>query len=222
MFTCLNRTSMLCTFILCAACDNELEPANILAIGDSVIWWNIDDAQSVADVVADELAVTVTNAAIPGAVFLDAGDGIPSQYQPGPWEWVIMDGGANDLGVVCGSAAASGITERLVSSDARGGAIPAFVSDVRADGPSVVIMGYYFAPAAGGEFADCEADFEILNARLEAYADMTNGVFFAAAADVIDPGNLQHYDPDLIHPSAEGGRLIGAKIADVIRSATSP
>jgi len=222
MFKSLSRKSILCTFILCAACDDALEPANILAIGDSVIWWNIDDGQLVADVVADELGVSATNAAIPGAVFLDAENVIPTQYQPGPWEWVIMDGGANDLGAVCGSAAASGVTERLVSSDARGGAIPAFVSDVRADGPSVVIMGYYFAPVAGGEFADCEADFEVLNARLEAYADITSGVFFAAAADVIDPNNLRHYDRDLIHPSPEGSRLIGAEIAAVIRSATNP
>ncbi|MEJ8560807.1 SGNH/GDSL hydrolase family protein [Yoonia sp. GPGPB17] len=203
------------------ACNDENSPeADILAIGDSIIWWNIDAEQSVADVIAGERDLDVINAAIPGAEFLADQDSIPQQYQPGRWEWVVMDGGANDLGDVCGTPRAQPVLDQLIDADLQGGAMPRFFDSVRSDGPQIIVMGYYMAPIVGGEFAGCEADFTTLNDRLAAYAARTTGVYYAPADAVIDPTNNGHYDPDLIHPSPLGSRLIGLQMADIIRSAT--
>jgi phospholipase/lecithinase/hemolysin len=43
-------------------------------------------------------------------------------------------------------------------------------------------------------------------------------VYFASAADVIDPTNRGHYFEDLVHPSVEGSRLIGEQLATVINA----
>ncbi len=203
------------------ACNDETLPeADVLAIGDSVIWWNIEAEQSVADVIAGAIARDVINAAIPGAEFLATTESIPQQYQAGPWEWVVMDGGANDLGAFCGTSGALPVLDRLIGADLQRGAMPAFFEQVREDGPQIVLMGYYLAPVAGGDFAGCAADFATLNDRLEAYAGQTAGVYYAPAAAVIDPTNSGHYDADLVHPSPLGSRLIGLQIADIIRSET--
>jgi lysophospholipase L1-like esterase len=213
-------TSVVCAACILAACiEEDLPQADVLAIGDSVIWWNSDTEQSVADVISDDLQRQVTNAAIPGAAFLGGLDSIPGQYQRGTWDWVVLDGGANDLGDFCGTDAAGSVLDRMIASDLASGAVPGFLARVREDGPQVVIMGYYLSPQEGGDFAGCTDDFAVLNMRLMQYAEQSEGVYFISAQTVIDPANPAHYDPDLVHPSPLGSRLIGRQIAEVIRSA---
>ncbi len=202
--------------------NDNLKPADILAMGDSIIWWNGPDGQSLADVASAELQLSVTNIAVPSAPFIALQDSIAQQYKRGPWEWGILDGGANDLVDNCQTQQESVVMDRLIGDDLHSGAMPAFIQPVRADGPSIVIMGYYFPPAVGGRYTPCEAALAEINDRLKRYADRTDGVFFAPAADVIASDNLQHYDPDLLHPypSVEGSRLIGMLVvADVIGAA---
>lgn len=210
----------LCSAVLIAACvKDDLPEAEILAIGDSVIWWNSGSEAAIADVIADDLGVRVANAAIPGAQILSGRDNIPDQYQSGPWEWVVLDGGANDLGGSCGTARAGAVLDRLISRDLSAGAMPQLLARIRADGPQVVIMGYYFLPEGSEDFAGCADVFTALNSRLDAYADQTAGVYFAPASAVIDPENPAHFDPDGVHPSPLGSRLIGARIAALIAAA---
>lgn len=207
------------TFLLAACVEESLPEAEILAIGDSVIWWNSGSEAAIADVIADDLGVRVANAAIPGARVLAGSENIPGQYQSGPWEWVVLDGGANDLGGSCGTARADAVLDLLITQDLTNGAMPRLLARVRGDGPQVVIMGYYFLPEETQDFAGCTGVFTALNSRLEAYADQTAGVYFTPASAVIDPDNPAHFDRDGVHPSPLGSRLIGRQIATQIRSA---
>lgn len=209
-----------CAALLLVGCSSGvLRDAEVLAVGDSVIWWNSLSDRSVADGLADMLDLRVANAAVPGARVLAGRSAIPRQYQPGAWDWVVVNGGANDLGSVCGTAAAGDRLDQLIGSAASAGAIPALVARIRADGARVVVTGYYKGPVGGGPFSGCEGDLAVLNDRLALLARQTDGVFFAPADQVIVPANLDHYDRDRVHPSPLGSRLIAQQIAALIRSA---
>ncbi|MDG1116516.1 MAG: SGNH/GDSL hydrolase family protein [Flavimaricola sp.] len=193
---------------------------DILVIGDSVLWWNSEEDASVADVLTTRLGLEVANASVPGALFLGPqGESIQDQYVPGDWAWLVMDGGANDLGEGCGCGDCLAAVDPLISPDATSGAIPAFVQRIVEDGPRLVIMGYYDPPDAGGEFSGCQEELAALNDRLWLLSERLSGVFFAPAAQVIEPGNRAHYDEDLVHPSVLGSRLIGDQIAAMILAA---
>jgi lysophospholipase L1-like esterase len=209
------------------------EGAEILALGDSVVEWNAEEEASIPDMVGEQLGRVVFNAAVSGARFTHpdpqaAEDGldIRAQYarhgDGGDWDWVVLDGGANDLGDECGCSDRCETTTlpELIAQDGRSGAIPAFVEEVRQGGARVAYVGYYDAPE--GEptaFTGCAAAFDALDARLRRMARAVDGVVFVSARDVIDPADAGAYDDDRVHPSVRGSRLIGEHVARAIEEA---
>jgi hypothetical protein len=189
----------------------------VLVIGNSVMEFNIWDNAAIADVIAKGTGRTVRNNGESGARLSAPGSNIRSQYRPGPSEWVVMGGGANDLGDECGCGPCGATMDEMVSADGRQGEYPSFVRSFIADGSQALVMGYYAPPlGASTELSDCGPKFEELNRRLEAMASAAGSVYFASAADVIDPTNRGHYFEDLVHPSVERSRLIGEQLATVI------
>ena len=77
----------------------------MLAIGDSFFDFHSDDESSIPHVAAAELGKTVANASVSGALLLEGDEAIPDQYVAGDWEWVIVDGGGNDVNDLCECAA---------------------------------------------------------------------------------------------------------------------
>lgn len=81
---------------------------DILVIGDSVMAWNRSAAADTGSVLEGELGRNVVNRATLGAQIRAGGLGslgglsIPDQLSAGPWNWIAMNGGANDLGFSCG------------------------------------------------------------------------------------------------------------------------
>ncbi|MEM1115843.1 MAG: SGNH/GDSL hydrolase family protein [Bacteroidota bacterium] len=194
----------------------EGEPT-VLVIGDSVMEWNRPDNASVAHVIAELTGRSVQQSAISGALLSADGGDIRDQYAPGTWEWVVMDGGANDLGEECGCGPCAGVLDELASADGTRGEYPDFVRRVASDGAEVLVMGYYAPPTgAETEFTACADEFQELSQRLQRMASATDNVTFAPAAAVIDPDNGSHYDEDQVHPSVTGSRLIGEMFADLI------
>lgn len=194
----------------------------VLVIGDSVMEWNRSDEASIADVIAQLTNRAVQDNAVSGSLLSADGDDIRDQYQRGTWEWVVMDGGANDLGEACDCGPCAGVLNDLASSDGTRGTYPDFVRRLVSDGAEVLVLGYYMPPTgAETEFTACADEFEELNRRLQEMASATDHVTFAPATDVIDPGNRGHYDADLVHPSVEGSRRIGAMLATIIVANTS-
>jgi lysophospholipase L1-like esterase len=193
-------------------------PLSVVTLGDSVMRWNASSGGAIANVIAARTGWTVQNGSRSGARFSAAsGRDIRDQYEPEGWDWVVMDGGANDLRVEGGCARPDGTLDELVSADGSRGEFPEFVRSVAADGPRVLVMGYYGPPEVEGEEPNaCAPAILELTHRLQTMASVTEGVFFAPATSVIDPANLEHYDADRVHPSREGSRLIGEMLADVL------
>lgn len=191
---------------------------DILVIGDSVLAWNHG---TVGRVVASETGRKVVSRAALGAQ-VDAsaarsalGLSIPGQLSDGPWNWIIMDGGANDLVSACGCAGCDDEVDTLISADGSSGSIPALISGARATGAQVLWMGYYQAPESAS-FANCRASLVEMERRIEAYAKSRIGIHFVDAETVVDPLDPRMYSPDMTHPSRRGSEIIGSFLAQTI------
>ncbi len=187
-----------------------------LAIGDSILEWNIDEGQSIPEVWGELAGLEVDNAAVGGTMILGGEESIPSQYSqsPGDWGRVLIDGGGNDVGPDgCGCGDCMGVVDEIINAEASAGAMVALVDQITGDGARVVLLGYYMIPPES-EFAGCEEEITALNARYAALAAARPMVQYVGAGDVVDytldPGLL---DDDLIHPSIEGSQVIGAYLA---------
>ncbi|MEL6708219.1 MAG: SGNH/GDSL hydrolase family protein [Pseudomonadota bacterium] len=199
--------------------------ARILVIGDSVMWWNEESGRSVAQELAKALSRPVINLSVPGARISHPDDNlaaegldIRAQYVPRNWNWVVVEGGANDLGDECGCAQCETTLNEMITVDASAGEWVDLVDRIRTDGANIVVAGYYSLPSQDSEevLAQCEGVIGELNARLERLAAKHRTVHFVSMSDAIDPASLEDYDPDLIHPSPRGSRAIGGKIGAAI------
>lgn len=190
---------------------------DIIAIGDSIFEWNVDDDASIPDVVGAELGVTVANRAISGTWLTQGEDAIPKQYVSRDWRAVIMDGGANDLNDECGCGDCDDLIDEMVSADGRRGVLPSFVDEASADGVPVVFWGYYEVPdSADHGFDRCNDVVDVLGARLTALAAADDGFYFVDGREQVSATDLQYFDDDHAHPSVAGSRVVGEQIARAI------
>ncbi|GGD09866.1 SGNH/GDSL hydrolase family protein [Aquisalinus flavus] len=200
--------------------------ARILVIGDSVMWWNSDSGASVADGISESLGEPVVNLAVPGAAISHPdpamaveGLDIRAQYRDRDWQWVVVEGGANDLGDEGGARGCAAVLDELVSEDGRRGEIPELVRRIRSTGARVVAMGYYDLPSSEASDGYCGKTLSTLTQRIKSMARHDPDVLFVAMADVVSPSNSSDYDPDGIHPSVRSSREIGGRIAAAIGAA---
>ena len=198
---------------------------DILVIGDSVMAWNGSSNASIPDVIGRTLGRDVTDRAVPGAQFANAsgiagavGFDIQKQYPGGRWNWIVVNGGANDMIGDCKCRSCDRDLDALISPDGRSGAIPAFLTGLRASGARVLWMGYY-AGNGKGSFNGCRDELVALDARVARFAQTTVGVLFADSEDVLDPTDPASFAPDNTHPSAKGSAVIGTYLARVISQA---
>lgn len=213
-------SAILLSFVLSGiatlGCELNDQHSRLLAIGDSVLDWNRDEGASIPAIVGQRAQLAVMNESISGSQVLDPSDeGIPQQYISGDWSWVLIDGGANDVGDGCGCGECMGQVNRIISPDASEGAMVSLVSRAVSDGAHVVLLGYY--QVSGPDFAGCEDEAEAINARYQALADRSPEVIFVNMSDAVsnEPMNV-YLDEDGIHPSIYGGELIGELIAQRI------
>ncbi len=115
--------------------------ARILMMGDSMLATHSLTGRSVSHMVEAQIGEEVIDRTVPGARMIyalpltgAAGLNIPKQYRPGKWDWVVLNGGGNDLLLGCGCMFCNRKLEQLISEDGRRGAIPGFVSRLRQDG----------------------------------------------------------------------------------------
>ena len=207
---------VLCFLLLCAGAAR----ADILTMGDSVLAWN--GARSIGNVVADQTGQRVVKGAKSGARIVQpnpllraAGLEIPRQFKRGPWDWVVLNGGANDLSGSCRCARCDAEINRLLTPDGRNGAIAQIVTQLRARGAKVLILGYYGPSGRGGGMDACREELTELDARAARLAARDSGVRFVDAGAVMTDPSL--YDSDNVHPSPAGSAAIGALIAQALR-----
>ena len=194
---------------------------DILVLGDSIMAWN--GGRSIPDVIANQTGRSVTSRAVPGAQF-DNGSTIASavgfdiqqQFPGGRWNWVVVNGGANDLSADCGCGACGASVNALIAPDGQSGSIPAFLQRLRAQtGAKIMWMGYY-AGSGSGSFAGCRDDLVEIESRIATFAAGRPGIHFIDSEDVIDRGDRGLFAGDNVHPSARGSARIGAYLAQEI------
>jgi lysophospholipase L1-like esterase len=196
---------------------------DILMIGDSVLDWNRASGRDAGTALGTSLERTVTNRAVSGAqirkrgLAAALGLGIPDQLVMRPWNWVVMNGGANDLNTSCGCTRCDSVIEALISGDGKRGAIPKLIARARSTGAKVLWMGYYRAPNSD-TFQSCQPGLAELERRIATLAQATLGVYFVDSEDVMTPRDPSLYASDATHPSPKGSAAIGLYLAQTIKA----
>jgi lysophospholipase L1-like esterase len=198
--------------------------ARILAMGDSLMATNRIAGQSIVDILEHDLGEAVIDRSVPGAAVLyalpvsgQAGLNIPKQFRAGKWDWIVINGGGNDLWLGCGCVLCNGKMERLISPDGRRGAIPGMLSDLRQTGAQVIYVGYLRSPGLGSPIEHCRDEGDELERRIARLAAIDGGLHFVSLADLVPRGDGSFHAIDMIHPSAKASAAIAERIAAVIR-----
>lgn len=197
---------------------------SVLVMGDSLMSANRLNGGSVAKALGKELGAKVKDHSLPGARYFyilpvsgSAGMRIEAQFRGGPWDYVVMNGGGNDLLFGCGCGACKRMMDRLVSADGRAGAIPKLVSEIRATGAKVIYTGYLRTPGVTSPVEGCGPLGDKMDRRLAAMAKHDEGVTFVRLADLVKTdGDTSFHGSDLIHPSVKGSRAIATRVLGLI------
>lgn len=195
---------------------------DILVIGDSMLEWQSFRGASIPQVLAKRLKRNVENRAESGAKLYLTGnadnkrDVIPAQYSKGNWNWVIVNGGANDLLAKCGCTRCDAVLDRLISKDAKTGILPDLVDRIRRDGPRVLLLAYYEGNVRPNLFSRCEQVVLQLSERQRRLAASLRNVEFLRTRPAINPENRSHFAFDGFHLSRKGTRRVGALLAQAL------
>ena len=197
--------------------------ARILAIGDSMLAWHEVSGASVADVVGRKLGEPVLNRAVGGAKVVynlpltgALGMRVASQFSDGPWDWVIVNGGGNDILFGCGCGDCTRRIDKMVDKSGTKGELPALFAQIRASGAKAVYAGYLRSPGVDSAIDVCRPEGDELDARMARLAEQMDGVWFISNADLVPEGDTSYHGIDLVHPSRKGSAAIGARIAALI------
>ena len=202
-------------FSACQSSEKGENTGRIQAIGDSFLDFYSDEEASIPHVVGNELSMEVQNNSVSGAILLDSEEAIHSQYEPGSWDWVLVNGGGNDLEEQCACGDCDAYMDEIISEDSESGAIPDLLHSIREDGNRIVLMSYFSIPNEAEEFSNCNDELDTMRARYQGFAAEHDDVIFVDAGDVVSyDTNPEAYADDLIHPSLEGSQIIGAYVAE--------
>ncbi len=208
----------------CAETATQQPDARILVIGDSMLAWHAVSGRAVPDVIEMELDEPVINRATTAARMIyklpisgAAGLNIPKQYRAGDWDWVIVNGGGNDLWLGCGCHKCDRKLDRLISADGATGAIPDLLLDLRATEAQVIFAGYLRSPGRSSPIEACADEGDALETRVAAFAKDHPGVHFVSMTDIVPNNDLSFHALDRIHPSIKGSRAIGKRLATFIQ-----
>lgn len=203
-------------------------PIRVLVMGDSFMTSNGSAKASFSHALSHLLKTSVKNKAVAGARHLYAlpisgslGMKIAKQYRPGKWDYVVMNGGGNDLWMGCGCGKCTRKMEKLISPDGRKGAIPSTVARARRDGAKVIYVGYLRSPGRGSPIEGCKPLGDKLEARISKLAALDSGVTFVSLADMVPYGDASFHALDMIHPSPKGSAAAAKRVLSVMRANAS-
>jgi lysophospholipase L1-like esterase len=208
----------------CAESVSRNPNSRILAMGDSLLATNQLTGQSITDAVEKQIGVKVIDRSVMGARILyglpisgSLGLNITKQYRPGQWDWVILNGGGNDLWLGCGCIICDRKLNRLIAKDGSKGEIPKLVSKIRKSGAQVIYVGYLRSPGIASLIDHCRNEGNELESRIDAFANTDEGVHFLSLSDLVPNKDRSYHGPDMIHPSVKASKAIGAMIAEIIQ-----
>ena len=201
-------------------------PSRILVVGDSMLATNRLSDLAVADAMEQTLREPVVDRSTIGARFHyalpisgNAGMNITKQYVPGNWDWIVVNGGGNDLLFGCGCVVCDAKIDRLISEDGKRGTIPGFLSDMRQTGAKVIYVGYLRSPGMGSPIEHCRDEGAELERRIAKLSELDQGLIYLSLRDLVPNGDGTYHGIDMIHPSIKGSKAIGQMLANVIEGA---
>ncbi len=125
----------------------------ILVIGDSLIASHSISGRGIANRLEQFLKTPVKDNSVAGARMIynlpitgAMGLSIPRQFREGDWDWVIVNGGGNDVWLGCGCNNCERKINRMIAKNGRKGVIPGLVSKIRKSGARVLYLGYLRSP----------------------------------------------------------------------------
>lgn len=200
------------------------KPVRILAMGDSMLAWHGMSHASISHNMEAILGEPVIDRSVVGArIFYHLpvsgalGMNISQQYVPGDWDWVVMNGGGNDLWFGCGCTRCDRKLQRMISADGQVGSVPDLVQRIRQSGARVVYVGYLRSPGVGSMIEHCRDEGDEFERRLTLMASQDSGVHFVSLADLVPHGDRSYHAMDMVHPSLKASRAIAHRIATIIR-----
>lgn len=211
------KLKVLVALLALAGCQEQIHAnsdARVLAIGDSLMAWNSVSGRSVPHVVEELRGQNVIDRSLVGALMTPPDlQTIPDQYVAGDWDWVLVNGGGNDLAFKCGCRKCDGVLDRMVSLDGQRGIVPDLLRKARDGGAQVLYFGYLRSPELTTVIERCKSVGEALDSRIAKLAQSEPGIHFLSMADIVPKGGRGYFDIDTVHPSPKASRAIGRKIA---------
>jgi len=204
------------------AAQNKSDP-RILVIGDSLMASHAVTGRSIAGNLRDILERDVLNRSVIGARMIyklpltgGMGLSIPAQFRKGGYDWVVMNGGGNDLWMGCGCNRCERKMNKLIAADGRRGEIPKLMARIRKTGAQVIYVGYLRSPDINTPIESCKDEGDELESRISALAERVSGVHFLSLHDLVPPGDLSYFGLDRVHPSVKASREIAQRVADFV------
>lgn len=201
----------------------DSEP-RILAMGDSLMAAHKISNRAISDVVSRQLGEPVIDRSIVGARIVyplpvtgAVGFNIGRQYRGGAYDWIIVNGGGNDLWLVCGCTGCTRKLNQLISPDLKSGRIPELVTRLEGSGARILWVGYLRTPGIDSPVESCGEEGAILESRITQLAAKRKTLHYLSIADLVPHGDRSYHGFDLIHPSIKGSAAIGSRVADYIK-----
>ena len=219
--------TLICCLLTAPLMAQSSDGPRLLVMGDSLLAANTPTGKSIGSTAAKVLGASeLREMAMPAAQMLyrlpvsgAMGLRISKQYRKGDWDWIILNGGGNDLLFGCDCGPCGPKMDRLISAAGTTGEIPRLVSELRATGARIAYVGYLRSPGFDTPVEHCKAVGDELERRLSKMARRDRGVYFLSNADLVPQGDLSFHDWDRVHPSAKGSQSIGNALARLIHSA---
>lgn len=222
LFVCIGMISLL---LGCQEMPSRHPDAKVIVVGDSLMAWNATSGSSIPDIVEDSIGAPVIDRTVSAAWLQTQYDasgraetGVQAQFIEGDWDWAIVNGGGNDLMLGCGCSRCDAVLDKMISQDGQHGQIPDFLRQIRKTGTRVIYVGYLRSPELFTPIEHCKAEGDEFEARIARLAQRDEGITFVSSQDVARPGDASYFSFDLIHPSRKSSRIIGERVADVIKA----
>lgn len=229
LFRSLVLRCLICAALLVTPHHAVAEAPRILVLGDSLLAAHSISGRSVSGRLERYLGQPVRDHSVSGARMIynlpitgAMGLSIPKQWRAGKYDWVILNGGGNDLWLGCGCEACDYKMKRLISETGRKGSIPGLVGKIRKTGARVIILGYLRSPGFSSPIESCKDEGDTLEARLAKLAALDRGIIFHSIEDLVPHGDLSFHAMDRIHPSLKASDAIARRLALIIKSEGAP
>lgn len=211
----------------CQEVPSSTPDAKVIAVGDSLMAWNSMSGSAIPDVVEQRIGAPVLDRSASAAwmqtKFTDDGkptSGVQAQFIKGQWDWAIVNGGGNDLMLGCGCSRCGPVLDKMISVDGQSGQVPSFLREIRKTGTKVIYVGYLRSPELITPIEHCKSEGDEFEERIAKLAEHDDGIIYVSAQDVAKPGDASYFSFDLIHPSRKSSRIIGERVAEVIKSSS--